>query len=130
MYIWANRYNFRTLSSEQNLAPYLIHLKNGFQPIGHAGRDGSPCWAYVLTDAREIVCFKDPHLSDFCKSKENCRRQLLLKSSEVLAAGSPAMCCDVCSPQAHATLDIFRQKETRRLARRMVVRSVNATVFR
>ena len=73
----------------------------------------------LLTDAREVAQCKDAHLSDFCKSKENCRRQLLLKSfgsSEVLSAGSPAMCCDVCSPHplCNTTTDIFRHVAMRR----------------
>ena len=50
-------------------------------------------------------------------------------SSEVLSAGSPAMCCDVCLPHplCDATTNIFRHVAMRQRPRRVMIRTVSTS---
>ena len=50
-------------------------------------------------------------------------------SSEVLSAGSPAMCCDVCLPHplCDATTNIFRHVAMRRRPRQVMIRTVSSS---
>ena len=85
----------------------------------------------MLTDNREVTKCKNPQLSDYCKSKENCRRQLLLNafcSSEVPSPSAP-LCCDVCSPRpvCSTTADLFRLATTRCHARQVAVRKISSS---
>ena len=57
------------------------------------------CRAHISTNRREVAHCKDSDLVAFCESKENCRRELLLRalgSTEHLQLQS--RCCDVCTP--------------------------------
>ena len=80
------------------------------QLFGRAGRDGSLSRAHLFTNHREVSRCKDADLSAFCNSKENCRRQLLLRalgSSEAVHALN-TRCCDICSLYDSEDINIFR----------------------
>lgn len=96
------------------------------------------CWrcglesrGHILTNIREIQTCSDKALVEFCVSKKNCQRQMLLNvlsSSESLPSG--ACCCDVCSPSASTSEvhSIFHPIAIRRKPRQRAVRSVGKSV--
>ena len=95
------------------------------QLIGRAGRCGHESRGHIFTNSRDTRTCSDEALVDFCVSKENCRRRVLLTalgSSESLASGTS--CCDVCSPSA-STSTIFHPIAVTRKPRKRAVRSVS-----
>ena len=73
------------------------------QLCGRAGRDGVDSRAHVFYSTKQKKM--DKLVKEFCTSKENCRRVLLMKSlGSSESFGSSARCCDVCHPHAQAFL--------------------------
>ena len=102
-----------------------VQSYNLLQLIGRAGRCGHESRGHIFTNSREIRTCSDEALVEFCVSKENCRRRVLLNalgSSESLPSGTS--CCDVCSPTAEL-VSIFHPIAVGRKPRQHAVRSVS-----
>ena len=71
------------------------------QETGRGGRDGERCTATLYYNERDFITDTDhdrSSMKEYCKSKDVCRRQSLLKHSdcdEVVSITPPCLCCDV-----------------------------------
>ena len=63
---------------------------------GRAGRGGNKARAHIIFNKKQNV---NPEVKEFCESKENCRRQQMLRCvrSERVDSTSNYLCCDTCS---------------------------------
>ena len=94
-------FHYFQLSNLVTAITMTVQSYNLLQLIGRAGRCGHESRGHIFTNSREIRTCSDEALVEFCVSKENCRRRVLLNalgSSESLP--SCTSFCDVCSPTA------------------------------
>lgn len=99
------------------------------QLIGRGGRDGSLCRAHILTHRREIGRCKDSDLEEFCTSKENCRREILIKAlGSEEHTKSRSRCCDVCTP-SDASDVLLHSTTVKRQQQRKIIRNVSSQQF-
>ena len=64
---------------------------------GRAGRGGNQARAHIFFNKKQKNI--NPEVKEFCESKENCRRQQMLRcvGSERVDSTSNYLCCDTCS---------------------------------
>lgn len=81
----------------------------------------------MLTNAKELQLCKDNALSDYCKSKENCRRKSLVSSlGSEGDFSSTRRCCDVCSAVPPPEFSFIAPLSVPRKPRARVVRKISS----
>ena len=69
------------------------------QHIGRAGRDGKPA-IVCLFHGKGLICHTDPHLLNYCKHCDKCRRDFLFQDFDSYSHNPTNIgcnCCDICA---------------------------------